>query len=119
MKIKRGITVRPYVEKVSQKTELSIWRPALKDTRMQNPAKPTRAMATPTGIPKRNKTASRMTMPERPTMAGLIWQRRCGFNRLDQIGQEDQRHHRAAGGDQIGEGVENHPTAFPILRPSS
>jgi len=71
MKINRGITVRPYLEHNDQKTDPAIFMPALRLITWENPAKPTIAMAKPTGIPRKKRINKRDKMPIMPISARL------------------------------------------------
>ena len=69
MKIKRGMTVRPYFEQTAQNTEPAILTPALRLITWENPAKPTIAMAKPTGMPKKKSMNNRDKIPIIPINA--------------------------------------------------
>lgn len=71
MKIKRGITVRPYLEQTDQNTEPAMLIPALRLITWENPAKPTIAMANPTGMPKKKRMNKRDKIPIIPVNARL------------------------------------------------
>jgi hypothetical protein len=72
--MKRGNTVRPYLENVTQMSVPTMLRAALKETTYQNPLNPTTAIAKPTGMPKKNKTRRRTMIPTIPIKAKLNFQ---------------------------------------------